>query len=185
MKKTIYSLILIFLVSCSSEKKNIDDILIHGKIDTHFSKKEIKKYSIDIGMPKPQVAMNIYSKIFQRNFKLVQIIFNDEDREIYSISGIYYMDPEKCISLRNKKINDFKIFSKIDNDFEKYKDEQDYRISKFNRKISRVGYSNNKHNYYVAITCYDNRNVYTPTGEPYATKGELRFEIISDKYKLN
>ena len=37
------------------------------------------------------------------SFKLVQIIFNDEDREIYSISGMYYMDPEKCISLRNKR----------------------------------------------------------------------------------
>ena len=184
LMKKVYFFIIIFLVSCSSEKKNIDDILIHQKIDSHFSKREIKKYTINVGIPKPQKGMNIYSNIFSRDFKLVQIIFNEVTREIYSINGIYDINPDKCINIRNQKINDFKIFSKINKNFTRYKNEQNYRKSTYNRGVSRIGYLHNEDKYYVALTCYDNRNASNPTGQPYQSKGELRFEIISEKFKL-
>ena len=184
MKKLYLFFVLLSILSCTSEKKNLDDILIHKNIDNYFTKKEITKYSVNIGLPKPQKGMNIYSKIFKRDFKLVQIIFNEETREIYSINGIYYINPDKCIQTRNNKINDFKIFTNINKDFTIFKDEQNYLKSSFNRLTSRIGYFHNKDKYFVSLTCYDNRNAQTPTGQPYDTEGELRFEIISDKYKL-
>ena len=184
LMKKVYFFIIFLLVSCSSEKKNIDDILIHQKIDSHFSKREIKKYTTNVGIPKPQKAMNIYPNIFKRDFELVQIIFNEVTREIYSINGIYDINPDKCINIRNQKINDFKIFSKINENFTMYKEEQNYRKSNYNRGVSRIGYFHNEDKYYVALTCYDNRNASNLTGQPYQNKGELRFEVISDKYKL-
>ena len=65
-----------------------------------------------------------------------------------------------------------------------YKEEQNYRKSNYNRGVSRIGYFHNEDKYYVSLTCYDNRNASSPTGQPYRNKGELRFEIISDKYKF-
>jgi len=178
----IFLLFLIFLVSCS-EKKNINEILIHQSIDNHFTKKEIKRYFEEIDLPEPMKALNINSKVFRENFDLVQIIFNSEDREIYSINGIYFVSPENCIKLREEKINDFKIFAKLTKHFTKYADEQDYKIASYNRKTSAVGYYHNSVEYGISLTCYDNRGAYAPTDEGFKVDGELRYEIISAKYK--
>lgn len=179
----ILFLLLFFLVSCT-EKKNINEILIHQSIDDHFSKKEIKRYLEDIGIPEPQRVLNIEDNIFTRNFDVVQIIFNNDNREIYSINGIYFVNPDKCLKLREEKINDFKIFTNITSDFTNYADEEDYEISAFDRKVSKIGYFHNNEEYYISLTCYDNRGAYMPNGKTFKVDGELRYEIISDKYKL-
>ena len=129
--------------------------------------------------------LNIYNtkEKFLYQYDAVQIIYEDKTKNIWSVTTVSNIDPEKCLVKRNEKFNEFKILYKIRNNDDRLMIQNEYKLRTLNRKVAKISYDLKDELSVARITCYDNREAKPPEGKPFRYDGELRFELLNRDLK--
>jgi len=184
--KDIYNFSKNYILAFNTTKNiNVFEIKINDKIDQYFTKNEIEKYYEDIGLNKDFKNLNIYNtkEKFLYQYDAVQIIYEDKTKNIWSVTTVSNIDPEKCLVKRNEKFNEFKILYKIRNNDDRLMIQNEYKLRTLNRKVAKISYDLKDELSVARITCYDNREAKPPEGKPFRYDGELRFELLNRDLK--